>query len=141
MINRTGSYLNWRYLQKIGYHYYCFEIIDYKDKLNGFFVLKLFDDEYEKILHIIDFILPRNSELYQKVLNYVVKIALEHMATKISLIINTRLEFFDFLKRNGFFPQEKYFIPIVHLNNKNVEERKMNDINNYYFTMGDNDIF
>jgi len=141
MLNRTNSYLNWRYLHKIGYFYYCLEIKDNRDKLKGFFILKIYNDLNEKILHIIDFILPKNNEIYQKVINYVIKFAVEKNAKKITLILNEKLKFFDFLKNNNFNPQERYFIPIVHINNNSVEKNKMNDLNNYYFTMGDNDIF
>ena len=141
MLNRTRSYLNWRYLQKVGYYYYCFEIMDNRDKLIGFFILKLYIDLNEKILHIIDFLLPENQDIYQKVLNYVIKFAIEHNAKKITLILNEKLKFFDFLKKNNFNRQERYFIPIVHINNNSVEENKMIDLNDYYFTMGDNDIF
>jgi len=141
MLNRTSAYLNWRYLYKKGYKYYCFEIVDTKNSLVGFFILKIYEDELTRILHIIDFILPKNKEVYQKVLNYTILFASEQKANIITLIVNEKLEFFNFLKSNGFTSQERYFIPIVHVNNEFVDINKMNNIHDYYFTMGDNDIF
>jgi len=141
MLNRTGAYLNWRYLYKKGYKYYCFEIVDTKNSLVGFFILKIYEDEHAKTLHIIDFILPKNKDVYQKVLNYTVIFASEQNANVITLIVNKKLEFFNFLKSNGFTSQERDFIPIVHVNNEIVDINKMNNIRDYYFTMGDNDIF
>ena len=141
MLNRTSGYLNWRYLYKKGYKYYCFEIVDTKNSLVGFFILKIYEDELTRILHIIDFILPKNKEVYQKVLNYTILFASEQKANIITLIVNEKLEFFNFLKSNGFTSQERYFIPIVHVNNEFVDINKMNNIHDYYFTMGDNDIF
>lgn len=141
MLNRTGAYLNWRYLHKKGYEYSCFEILNMKRNLVGFFILKIYKDEQSKILHVIDFILPKNKAAYQKVLNYTIKFALEQKANIITLIVNEKLKFFKFLKSNGFKGQERHFIPIVHVNNNSVDINQMNNIHDYYFTMGDNDIF
>jgi predicted acetyltransferase len=141
MLNRTGAYLNWRYMCKKGYKYYCFEIVDTENRLVGFFILKIYEDQDLKILHIIDFILPKNKKLYQKVLNFAVVFASEQKANIITLVINKNLEFFNFLKSKGFKHQQRFFIPIVHVNNENVDIIKMNNIHDYYFTMGDNDIF
>ena len=141
MLNRTSAYLTWRYLHKKGYKYYCFEIVDAKNSLKGFFILKIYEDGLTKILHIIDFILPKNKDAYQKVLNYTILFASEQKANMITLIVNEKLDFFNFLKSKGFASQERYFIPIVHVNNENVDINKMNNMHDYYFTMGDNDIF
>ncbi len=141
MLNRNDAYLNWRYLHKIGYKYYCFEIVDSTNILVGFFILKIYEDDQSKTLHIIDFILPKNKDIYQKILDYTVRFAMEQHINIITLIINEKLEFFNFLKSNGFESQERHFIPIIHVNNDTVEIKKLCNINDYYFTMGDNDIF
>ena len=141
MLNRNSAYLNWRYLNKVGYKYYCFAIIDFTNLIVGFFILKIYEDNQSKILHIIDFILPKNKKIYQKVINYTVKFSINQNINKITLIINEKLEFFNFLKSIGFINQERYFISIVQVNNETVEIKKMGNINDYYFTMGDNDIF
>jgi len=141
MLNRTGSFLNWRYFQKVGYSYYCHEILDNSKKLIGFFVLKIYEEENTKILHIIDFILPNNKLIYRKLLNFAFDFAIKQNADKVNLIINKNLGFYGFLKQNGFGGLPRYFIPIVHINNSSVDLNKMNDLNYYYFTMGDNDIF
>ncbi len=141
MLNRTGSYLNWRYFQKVGYSYYCCEILDKSENLIGFFVLKIYEEENKKTIHIIDFILPDSKEVYRKLLNFTFDFALKQNADKINLIINRKLGFYDFLKQNSFKGLARYFIPIVHVNNNSVDLNKMNDVNYYYFTMGDNDIF
>ncbi|KKK82765.1 hypothetical protein LCGC14_2800130, partial [marine sediment metagenome] len=141
MLNRNSAYLNWRYLNKVGYKYYCFEIVDSTNILVGFFILKIYEDDQSKTLHIIDFILPKNKEVYQKILNYTVRFAMEQYINLITLIVNEKLDFFSFLKSNGFKSQERHFIPIVHKNNETVDIKKMDSIHDYYFTMGDNDIF
>lgn len=141
MLNRTGAYLNWRYRQKIGYNFYCYEILNEADQLVGFFILKLYEEQEHKTLHIIDFILPSDENVYHKLLKFAFNFALKNNAEKISLIVNEKLKFFNFLKKNNFKRQENHFIPILHVNNDKVILDKMNDLEDYYFTMGENDIF
>jgi hypothetical protein len=141
MLNRTGAYLNWRYRQKIGYNFYCYEILNEADQLVGFFILKLYEEQEHKTLHIIDFILPSDENVYHKLLKFAVYFALKNNAEKISLIVNEKLKFFNFLKKNNFKRQENHFIPILHVNNDKVILDKMNNLEDYYFTMGENDIF
>ena len=101
----------------------------------------MYEEQGHKTLHLIDFILPFDETVYHKVLNFAVNFALRNNAEKISLIINKKLKFFDFLKKNNFKSQEKHFIPILHVNNDKVILDKMNNLEDYYFTMGENDIF
>ena len=94
-------------------------------------------DEY---IHIIDYILPKDEKVYDLVLNKIYHFCWQ-IALKVSLIVNEKSHFYDYLKRCGFERQEKYFEPIVYFNNPFFNQDWFKDVDNYYFTMGDNDVF
>ena len=140
MLKRSAAYLNWRYLQKVGYTYHCYEIHG-NGMLIGYFVLKIYATGHDRILHIIDYILPPNSVVYQKVLDFVINFANEYTIQKVNLVINENHLFFEFLKSNDFTREERHFVPIVHRNISVVHQERLMDFRNHYFTMGDTDIF
>lgn len=140
MLRRSSAYLNWRYVQKVGYTYYCYEILE-REQLVGYFVLKIYESEKSKTLHIIDYILPKNSTVYRAVLDFVIANANEAGIHKVNLVINENHHFFKFLESFNFIREERCFIPIVHRNNDTIDDNRLMDFKNHYFTMGDNDIF
>ena len=135
MLVRDADYLNWRYSKESGSIYLCYKITD-KKGLIGYFILKG-HDEY---IHIIDYILPKDEKVYDLVLNKIYHFCWQ-IALKVSLIVNEKSHFYDYLKRCGFERQEKYFEPIVYFNNPFFNQDWFKDVDNYYFTMGDNDVF
>lgn len=140
MLKRSAAYLNWRYIQKLGYIYFCFEIVESK-KLVGYLILKIYESEKSKTLHIIDYILPKNLDAYNAVLDFVIAYANRAEVQKVNLVINENHHFFNFLEESNFTREERFFIPIVHRNNDSIDNDKLIDFNNHYLTMGDNDIF
>lgn len=140
MLRRSAAYLNWRYIQKLGYTYYCFEILKSK-QLVGYLVLKVYEDKNSKTLHIIDYILPKNPAVCQAALDFVIAYANRASIQKVNLVINENHHFFKFLEESNFTREERFFIPIVHRNNDTIEDEQLTDIKNHYLTMGDNDIF
>ncbi|MBN2230606.1 MAG: GNAT family N-acetyltransferase [Candidatus Thorarchaeota archaeon] len=140
MLKRSAAYLNWRYIQKLGYVYHCFEILK-GEQLVGYFILKLYVSEKSKTLHIIDYIIPKNPSLYQEVLDFVITYAKNNDVQKVNLVINENHHFFQFLEESNFNREERFFIPIVHRNNDTIDNDLLIDFKNHYLTMGDNDIF
>lgn len=135
-LNRTKEYLNWRYVDK-PYDYTIDKIYDMSGEMVSYIVTK----KYQDTLHLIDFLIPENEDLYNYILYTLDCLLMFLMLKKISLCVNDSHPFCKFLRKHGFTSQEKCFIPIVHINNETVDINKMNNIHDYYFTMGDNDIF
>ncbi len=140
MLRRTAAYLNWRYLDKVGYRYYCYQVLN-RGCLVGYFILKVYESEGSKTVHIIDFMLPKSQDVYRDVLCFVVEFASRIGARKVNLVINENHHFFGFLERNGFSCEKRHFIPIVHRNNDSVDDLRLMDYKNHHFTFGDIDIF
>jgi predicted acetyltransferase len=140
MLRRCSAYLNWRYILKVGYVYHCFEILK-GEQLVGYFVLKIYETETSKILHIIDYIIPKNSMVYDAVLDFIIAYANKKLIQKVNLVINENHHFFEFLESSNFNRDERHFIPIVHRNNDEVDDERLMAFKNHYLTMGDNDIF
>jgi len=134
MLNRTASYLNWRYILKPDSYYHAYKI-SYDDFLIGYFILK----SYKEYLHIVDFLLPNDDYIFEAVIRYSMMVA--PIYNKLSLIVIEGSEFCKYLKKNGFKKQEKGFEPIMYMNDPSLEINDFVNVYNYHFTMGDNDIF
>ncbi|MHA1965655.1 MAG: GNAT family N-acetyltransferase [Candidatus Thorarchaeota archaeon] len=137
---RNQAYLNWRFVHKVGYTYYPHEILE-KGDLVGYIVLKLYESDQGTTLHIIDFLLPKSEDVFQRTVGFVFEKARELKVDKVNLVINENHHFYPFLESIDFQKEERHFIPIVHRNNDSVDEEKLMDFKNYHLTMGDNDIF
>ena len=93
-INRDYEYLNWRY-SKPGEKYFGFLI----NNNAGFLVIKVFDNENQKIVHICDLIIKKNEQkLISEVLKFVKNYAVMQNAQKITawcLDDNPYSQYFD----------------------------------------------
>jgi len=137
IVPRTSNYLNWRFFQHPDIKYYCYNIID-KEKILGYFVLKIFKNEK---CHIVDFLLEENYECFKTVINQTIKFCNENKISKISLWVNPTLKFYHYLLKIGFVktPMETFFITKI-LSDK-LDPFSLNNFNNWYITMADSDIF
>ena len=62
-LNRTKDYLNWRYVDK-PYDYTINKIYDKSGEMVSYIVTK----KYEDTLHLIDFLIPNNENIYNDIL-------------------------------------------------------------------------
>jgi predicted acetyltransferase len=137
---RSHLYLNWRYFKKPNTQYLCYKITK-KNQLTGYFVLKIYHDKTETKLHIIDFLLEEDEFGYNDILQLIINISIKNSITLINIMINLQLPFAQYLLRNFFREEDHNNLFIAHKNNSQVNEKILNDLNNYYITFGDTDVY
>ena len=147
-LNRTQKFLNWRYVNKPSlkdprhhYNYQKYKVLDKTGEMLSYFVTKYYPSEQGRILHLIDFLIPDDNEIYQSIMNFIVeKSKIENINT-ISLFINQYHPFKNYLHKIGFKyikTKRKY---IVRNNTNILDDKDLLDEKNHYITMGDHDVF
>ena len=134
-LNRTKRYLNWRYVDK-PYDYTINKIYDKSGEMVSYIVTK----KYQKTLHLVDFLIPENEDLYNDILYTLECLRMFLMLNKISLYVNHTHPFCKFLKNHGFEFKDTGRVYIVRKNNDHLDSRIFEE-NNHYITMGDCDVF
>lgn len=140
-LNRTRRYLNWRFVEKPGLKYQKFEILDKSGELISYFVIKYFQSEGRTILHLLDFLFPHDEEVYKAVLNHLIKISKEQNITTISMFLSRNNSLSAFLRNFQFEYTNSNRFYIVHNNTNILDENKLFEEKNHFFTMGDSDVF
>ena len=134
-LNRTKRYLNWRYVDK-PYDYTINKIYDKSGEMVSYIVTK----KYQKTLHLIDFLIPKNENLYNDILYILECLCMFLMLNKISLYVNHSHPFCKFLKKRGFKFKDTGRYYIVRANNDYLSKELFEE-KNHYITMGDSDVF
>ena len=134
-LNRTKMYLNWRYVDK-PYDYTINKIYDKSGEMVSYIVTK----KYQKTLHLVDFLIPENEDLYNDILYTLECLRMFLMLNKISLYVNHSHPFCKFLRKHGFKFKDTGRVYIVRKNNDYLDSRLF-DEKNHYITMGDSDVF
>ena len=90
IVKRDSQFLNWRYSDRPDIHYYKFGVFE-KDKLLGYCILKLYNED--KILrgHFIDIFTGKNNNgclelLIIKTLNFHLKLIIQQIMFQLSLV-------------------------------------------------------
>ena len=144
-LNRTREFLNWRFYEKpnlkhLKYEYLKFKIYDRTGELISYIVTKDFQSQDQRILHLVDFLLPEDDNLYKAVLNFLVESAKKQKIKKISLFSNRLHPFSNYLKKFGFNYADTKRVFIVRANNDYLDKEVLFDEKNHFFTMGDSDV-
>lgn len=139
-LNRTTKYLNWRFIEKPGLVYQKFQILDKTGEMVAYFISKYYTSKEQKILHLIDFLLPNDEMIYKTVLNFLVTKAKEKRINKITLFLNRYHPFRNFLSKNGFEYKKIGRIFIVRNNTGVFNDADLFEKKNYYITMADSDV-
>lgn len=134
-LNRTKDYLNWRFVNK-PYEYSRYKIYDKSGEMVSYIVTK----KYQDTLHLIDFLIPENENLYNNILYILECLRMFLMLNKISLFVNHSHPFCKFLMKHGFKFTDTDRVYIVRRNNDYLDSRLF-DEKNHYITMGDSDVF
>lgn len=147
-LNRTQKYLNWRFVEKPSlrdpkhhYNYLKYKILDKTGELVSYIVTKYYPSEKGRILQIMDFLIPNEEEIYNSIINFLVKEAKKEGIKNLSLFVNRFNPFSIYLQKIGFnFPETKR--KFIARNNTNIlDDRDLFDEKNHYITMGDHDVF
>lgn len=134
-LNRTKRYLNWRYVDK-PYDYTINKIYDRSGEMVSYIVTK----KYQKTLHLVDFLIPENENLYNDIIYILECLRMFLMLNKISLYVNHSHPFCKFLRDRGFKFKDTGRFYIVRKNNDYLDSRIFEE-KNHYITMGDCDVF
>ena len=146
-LNRTRKYLNWRFVEKPSlintkyqYNYSKYKIYDKTGELISYIITKLYQEEQKITLHLVDFLTPNNSKLYEEILIFLVETAKSSEANSISLFINRYNPFCKFLENNDFQFVDTNRVFIVRNNNDYLDKELLFKEENHWITMGDSDV-
>ncbi len=152
-IERSQTYLNWRFANHPIISYHCLEAKK-EEELLAFIVLHFEEAEGFKIARIIDFVSTDEAEQYS--LQQAIKYCEENKADLIDFFFTGDFHV-ESLKKTGFKEANKKpysLIPILFnpidrkrkninfafkLVNEDLYDERINDINNWYITKGDGD--
>jgi len=130
-IERNDSYLKWRYLKHPLFHY----ITVYKPN-EYFFIFK----KYKKTLHIIDFFGKENDTFYINLLSTAKNLTKKFSCRDITFWISQRHKINRILKKPFIEKLESQSFFLVKILDKRFT-KSIFDIKNWYYTMGDSDVF
>jgi len=129
-IQRDEKYFLWRYKKNPEYRYLtCYEKGEY------FFIFK----KYRDSLHIVDFLVSSKSH-YDILINTAKKIAKDLACNEVNMWIPKSHPIFNYLDKNSITnlePKQRLQVLVF----KKTLEPLMYDLKNWYFTMGDSNVF
>ena len=125
-MTRDKDYLNWRFFQKPGLDYKCFE-----HGKNGYIVVDTYQENGEKQLQIVD-IIANSEEVFFDLVEFAVFLAYEWECNIVKLWSTSKL-YYNVLKEAGFLYGQHPFPMTIWNDNINISES--------YITMADSDIF
>jgi len=129
-VHRDEKYILWRYKRNPEYRYFtCYEKGEY------FFIFK----KYRDLLHIIDFLVSGESH-YNILINTAKKLASNLNCKGVNLWVPKTHPIYNYLDRNSVSNLEPQQIMQVFVFKKPLEPL-MYDPQNWYFTMGDSNVF
>jgi len=129
-LERNYEYLHKKFVQHPVYDYFIFY-----EKNKFLFIFK----KYEKILHIIDFFGIENNEFYLTLFGVAKNLAKTNKCDTINIWIPKKHNILRVLKNNTKFLSTNSFFIIKSLDPK--FDPLISEINNWYYTMTDADIF
>jgi len=146
-LNRTMEYLKWRFVEKpsledpkYDYNYSKYKILDKTGEMVSYIVTKIFHTNNQRILHLVDFLIPKEQLLYQIIVNLLIKESRAQKINIISLFIDKYHPFREFLNKNDFKFVDTNRVFIVRINNDVLDKRIIYDEKNHYITMADSDV-
>ena len=146
-LNRTRKYLNWRFVEKPSlidpkyhYNYSKYKIYDKTGELISYLVTKLYKEEHNITLHLVDFLPPNNLKLFEEIIIFLVETANSLKINSLSLFINKYHPFCKFLENNGFQFVDTNRVFIARNNNDYLNKELLFKEENHYITMGNSDV-
>ena len=145
--NRNEEYLKWRYLDHPTRQYQIY-VLKQNDELVGYIIVKIHILNNKKIGVILDYIVDPNTnenflkELIEKALDYFWNNgASVSIVTSHSGLLENKL-----LKQKGFFQIPSFLKPeslhfIVRLFDSDQKLKKLEKFDNWFFSLGDYDVF
>lgn len=145
MIERTSQYLKFRYLDIPRRKYECYYVLENNIPV-AFAVGRVMDVANIKCGMLADFIYLEGHEKAAKSLlknmNYILK---TNGADLLGFMMQSHHKEATLIKRNGYFKCPKFmepqpFLLILRIFNENFKKEGIDNIKNWFFTMGDYDV-
>lgn len=145
IIPRTKEFLNWRFVSNPNVNYTKYIITNSNAEILGYIILKIHATEDEVKGHIIDILSLNNKEIVKEL----IKCALDYFIGKgvndISCWVQDNYFYADALKKEKFSRKEiigpyPYF-GVKLFNETDAVVKTIEDVTNWYLTMGDCDVF
>ena len=147
-LNRTRRYLNWRFVEKPSltnpkyhYNYAKYKILDKTGEMVSYIVTKNFPSEEGIILHLMDFLIPQETELYKSLIYFLIKKAKNEKIGKISLFLTRYDPFSEYLRKFNFRYVDTDRKFIVRNNTNILNDEDLVNERNHFITMGDHDVY
>ncbi|MFA4905544.1 MAG: GNAT family N-acetyltransferase [Candidatus Margulisiibacteriota bacterium] len=142
---RRKEYLNWRYFSCPSREYKVFYCANTKDEVQAYIVLRTVADNNQLVGWIID-IYSSISDMGRVASEILVSHAIEyfksHNVDLIRSVVSNKSPGYKALRRNGFWRTPRIFKPwpikiiMSHLADERIEK---DNLDHWYFTLGDND--
>lgn len=134
MVIKDHRFLNWRYQQRPDKDYRLF-IFENKSNVDGYMVLKYFDDNGYKKTHVLD-IVACSEEAFDSLILTAERCAAGRHELSCWMVKNCIYE--SFFTNNHFNETERKNILIMHANyGQDIEPKP----SNWWFSLGDNDAY
>lgn len=130
IINRTKSYLNWRFVKKPDIKYDLFDLTENGEKV-GYIVINEYIENNQKQLQVIDFA-AKNTEYTEKLLRFAINES-QKRNCEITKLWMTSDKYKDLLLSLGF-KKGNHLFPMTSW-------RQFWDLSKSYITMADSDVF
>jgi hypothetical protein len=133
---RDRAHLQWRYVRHPAQRYRIMAYLDH-GQLLGYVVLKRYQEE----LHVVDMLSIQNAEVGVGLISCAAQIAASESASGLSLWLNVSHPLHWALEKLGFRNAE----PITYMTAKvlgpGLSQAAIYDFRNWYWTMGDSDVY
>ncbi len=139
-VKRDAHYLNWRYFEKIGEEYECYQAFDRDGRVTGWIVLKSFLKDGFLQGHIVDLLCSRSDRNTLKVLLGRAMMSFREEGVDFAACMmlphaHVRPE----LRKLGFVLRGKHLPYIVRINDQGWQGRGLRNIEGWYIMIGDAD--
>lgn len=134
---RDSTFLNWRYSEKPNTVYLKYYIAEN----NGFLVLKFYNGDDKKVLHLLDLVVREDSINYiSNTLDFVKQIAVNNSVDIITCWLAKGHKYSEQFENCGFYVDQNHDRCIFVLANED-EINSLSETGNFYISQGDSDVY
>lgn len=141
-VPRVSRYLSWRYRSNPGSKYHIYVAKDSSGAIQGFVVLKIYEEADEASGHIIDILSTDSPQVKSMLINSALEFFSTFNIRRITCWVPEDAGISALLRDAGFKRRVwKTYFGTRLLNIGREDARFASDFNNWYITMGDSDVF
>lgn len=136
IVCRDSSYIHWRYFSNPIERYRLIVYME-DNEIRGYAIFKRYQEE----LQVVDLLFgKKDAEIGEKLILFIIAQALNTNAISVSLWLNITHPLHHALERMGFRPEG----PVTYMGGLVLNSQfdaELTDFRNWYYTMGDSDVF